>query len=73
MFFEPGLGFLQGEAETSSQAEGRWRNVNASLNAVRRAGGFVGRPARYDSDVTEHSAGEQNPNPVIAPCRSIKR
>jgi hypothetical protein len=26
-----------GEAETSSQAEGRWQNVNASLNAVRRA------------------------------------
>jgi aminopeptidase N len=25
------------EAETSSQAEGRWQNVNASLNAVRRA------------------------------------
>ncbi len=29
-----------GEAETSSQAEGRWQNVNASLNAVRRAAGL---------------------------------
>ena len=28
-----------GNAETSSQAEGRWQNVNASLNAVRRAVG----------------------------------
>jgi hypothetical protein len=29
-----------GEAETSSQAEGRWQNVSASLNAVRRAAGL---------------------------------
>ena len=26
-----------GNAETSSQAEGRWQNVNASRNAVQRA------------------------------------
>ena len=30
-----------GQAETSSQAEGRWQNVNASLNAVRRAFGLT--------------------------------
>ena len=29
-----------GEAETSSQAEGRWQNVNASLNGVQRAVGL---------------------------------